>query len=311
MGTELEMQDTEVFGVAEAQHGVVSRAEVSSMTPRRVQYRVARGRWHRELPGVYRMGGAPSTWESQVTGMLRWASTTAPAYASHQTAARIHGIEEFKASTTLELSVRRCLRAKHVTVHRVASLTHHDTETKDGFAVTTVARTLLDLAGALDDSTLERCVDDALRKKKVTLEQLQQVLSRSSGRRGVRTLQRLVSTRRGDGGPTESRLEEVGLEIIAEAGLPKPEKQVRVRLSRKRARVDLMYLREKIVVELDGYATHSDVRSFEEDRTRANGLVRRGYTVLRWTWKAVHDWPHDLTTELRDVLASRLRPPWA
>lgn len=292
--------ETDALRAAEVQHGVVGFDEVG-LSARKVCYRVKRGRWHKVLPGVIRIGGAPDTWEAQLTAALKWAGPKA--VISHAAAGKLHGWSPFENTTVVQLSAPRSVRAKGFEVHKRQALNHHDVTECQGFRVSAVPRTLLDLAE--DASVLETCLDEALRKKQVTLEALQTFLDRSSGRRFVARLQALVAKRRGDGGPTESKLEQIGLEAIDAAGLPRPEKQVKVRLSRQRARVDFMYVRAKVVVELDGYATHSDIRAFEADRTRANGLVRRGFTLLRWTWNGVTDRPEELTDELKDVLRSR------
>jgi very-short-patch-repair endonuclease len=58
-------------------------------------------------------------------------------------------------------------------------------------------------------------------------------------------------------------------------------------------------------VEADGYATHSSPLAFEKDRQRANSLTLRGFRVLQWTWKALHERPAELIRELTGVLAAR------
>ena len=40
----------------------------------------------------------------------------------------------------------------------------------------------------------------------------------------------------------------------------------------------------RVAVEVDGWAWHSDVERFREDRRRQNALVLAGWTVLRFTW---------------------------
>jgi very-short-patch-repair endonuclease len=146
-----------------------------------------------------------------------------------------------------------------------------------------------------------------LSRKQVTLEELERVLGRAKGRRGVRLLRAVVASRSGANGPTESDLERVALSVIEESRLPKPTVQRRVALGRRRARLDCSYPAQGVVVECDGYAFHSDVRAFERDRQRINALTARGVVVLRWTWAALHERPQELTDELRAVLLSRSR----
>ena len=58
-----------------------------------------------------------------------------------------------------------------------------------------------------------------------------------------------------------------------------------------------------MVIECDGYATHSDASSFESDRARNNRLTAHGYRVLHWTWSGIHDRPEELVLDLAHTLA--------
>lgn len=66
---------------------------------------------------------------------------------------------------------------------------------------------------------------------------------------------------------------------------------------------DLVYERERLVVEFDGRAHHSDEIAFQRDRTRQNRLVNAGWTVLRFTWDDVVRHPHEVIAAIRTALA--------
>jgi len=299
------MAETSLLTTAETQFGVVHHEDEKVLNDRQVRYRVKQGRWHRLMPGVFRIAGCPQSWEGDLLAATLWAGTRC--VVSHRSAARLHGLSVFAQTTALELTSPRACRSSKVTVHHTKGVNHHDRLDTyfHHFKVTTVSRTLLDIAPLCDERELATCLDEALSQKKVTLEELERVLARSKGRRGVRVLRALVANRSGEGGPTESELERVALSVIEEGGLPKPAVQRRVRLRGKRARVDCSFVAQGVVIECDGYAFHSDVKSFEEDRKRINALTVRGFVVLRWTWAALHSRPEELVDELRTVLLAR------
>ncbi|MDR3360380.1 MAG: endonuclease domain-containing protein [Bifidobacteriaceae bacterium] len=49
--------------------------------------------------------------------------------------------------------------------------------------------------------------------------------------------------------------------------------------------VDVLFRKEKLVVEIDGWMVHSSRAAFQKDRTRQNALVRAGYRIFRFTWE--------------------------
>ena len=50
------------------------------------------------------------------------------------------------------------------------------------------------------------------------------------------------------------------------------------------ARIDVAFREQRIAIEVDGFAYHSDRARFQRDRSRQNLLVGLGWTVLRFTW---------------------------
>ncbi len=81
----------------------------------------------------------------------------------------------------------------------------------------------------------------------------------------------------------ESELERRFLLLVEAAGLPIPEVQVAV----EGFRVDALWRRQRLIVELDGHATHANARVNEEDRRRELALRRAGFLVCRYTWQQV------------------------
>lgn len=282
---------------AAGQFGVVSRAQaLEFLSARQIERRLARGLWVRLFPAVYRFVSSARGWRQTLEGLVLWAGSGCAL--SHESAAALHGLSQFRAGR-LVLTVRSHQRAPAgVELHQVERLAFHDVAQVDGLPVTSVPRTLLDLAARTEGKTLRAAVDEALRKRLTTLEALQRVAARSTGRPGVIDLRACLDEVEREGGPTESELERNVLEVLQGAGFPAPQRQTPVRMEGRRRRLDFCFSRQRIVIEADGWKDHSSREAFEADRARDNYLTARGFRVLRWTWRALQDRPGDLLAEL-------------
>lgn len=171
-------------------------------------------------------------------------------------------------------------------VHRARRIASEDVVLRDALRMTAPARTLLDLASSLSTRALRRAMNEAFVLGLADEGALWAVLDRCRGRRGAPQLRRLLA----DGsGPslTRSEAERRLLELIASAGLPRPETNVRL----GRYEVDFLWREQRLVAEVDGYAFHGSRAAFERDRTRDAELQARGYAVLRVTWRQIVDAP--------------------
>lgn len=223
---------------------------------------------------------------------------------SHRSAAALHGFARFPEGPA-ELSVTRTARlGRPYVVHRVALLPSRDVTTVDGLRVTTVERTLVDLCALDHVPALRAAVDEALRRRKTTLERLEAALDRSSRARGLASLRHLVAELRGGRNPTESELEARVYDLLEAGGLPRPIVQQRVVAGGRARRLDFRIPGTPVVIEADGFAWHSAAARYETDRHRDNALLERGLRVLHWTWAAVRDRPEQLLAQLMNVLGS-------
>lgn len=98
--------------------------------------------------------------------------------------------------------------------------------------------------------------------------------------------------------PTRSVLERRFLTVVTQAGHPAPEVNRRI----GPYRVDFVWPGERLVVETDSWSYHSDRSAFESDRRRDRELRRRGYVVLRFTYREVTEEPDAVAAALRDHL---------
>jgi hypothetical protein len=139
---------------------------------------------------------------------------------------------------------------------------------------------------------VERAVDDALRRKLVTLRALARVADALDGKGRLRcTVTRGILRARQPGfdpggSPAELRI----VRLLVRAGLPKPVQQWRVRFEGRTARADLAYPELGIVMEYDGWDYHSPRTVFDDDRPRGNDFELAELTVLRFTSASTDDY---------------------
>jgi very-short-patch-repair endonuclease len=91
-------------------------------------------------------------------------------------------------------------------------------------------------------------------------------------------------------------------EILRHSALPLPETNVSLQVAGRVHEVDCLWRDPAVVVELDGHATHRTRRQFEEDRERDRMLATAGLTVIRVTWRQIHERTQGLERDLRTLL---------
>lgn len=304
-------RELKCLSMAEQQFGVIRRDQVLAwLTERQLERRVKAKAWEPLLAGVYRIPGAPRSWHQDLKALALWAGRD---YAfSHETAAALHGFQRFKQEK-LVLSVARHVRTPvipdrgDVELHRVEPFGSKDRCTVSGVKVSSPTRTLLELGRGTTDDDLRATVDEALRRQLTTVEKLAVALTRQKKTRprGLTFLRALVHEYQGGDGPCESELESLVLELILQSGLPRPERQKSIKVAGRFRRLDFFFEQFGVILEADGYAWHSNTVAFEKDRERRNSLIARGFVVLQWTWKALHERPEALVNELTAVLRAR------
>ena len=219
---------------------------------------------------------------------------------SHRSAAALW---QLRSTARTAADVTAPGRTRHVrpgiSVHRVRRL-HPDDETLNrSIPVTTVARTLLDLAEVLRPRDLQSAFEEADRLRILNIRKVEDVCARSPGRRGLRPLGTLLAEHRGPPPATRSELERRFLDLILRAGLPAPKINTVV----EGHEVDALWTEERLVVELDGHAYHHNRASFERDRVRDAALQLADYRVLRVTHARLEREPMAITETVRSLLA--------
>ena len=69
--------------------------------------------------------------------------------------------------------------------------------------------------------------------------------------------------------------------------------------------VDIAIPEQRIAIEIDGWAFHSDQHAFQNDRTRQNKLALQGWQVLRFTWLDLTQHPDRVLAQIRAAISAR------
>jgi hypothetical protein len=199
----------------------------------------------------------------------------------------------------VEVTTPHSRRSRKGTRVHTAKLHPEDITIHDGIPVTSVARTILDLATLLTEVQLTRLIEEGVRKERLDLRALERAIARRPRVAGVVRLRRVLAAYRGPA-DTRSRLERDFRALIVKAGLPEPQYNVVV----EGLTVDVYWPQWRLVVEIDGKPYHTDPSAFETDRIRDATLQKAGLRVLRVTGHRLDTAPSDV---LEDIIAlSRL-----
>jgi hypothetical protein len=209
----------------------------------------------------------------------------------------------------VEVTTTRNLRSswEWLIVHRADRLDRADATRLPPIALTSVARTLLDLGGMVAVPRVEAALDDALRRRLVSLPRLHACLQRvgGRGRRGAGVLRKLLADR-GEEDVAESLFERRILKLLRSSGLPAPEPQWEIREGgRTLARIDLTYPLDLVAIEADGYRYHSGRNAWQHDLTRRNALTARGWRLFHVTWDDLTRRPESVVAAVAELLGSR------
>lgn len=271
-----------IASIAATQHGVVSRSALvdAGVPEHAIGYRVRTGRIRCLFRGVYRVGPVRSDHEREMAAVLACGEA---AVLSHRSAASMWKLlPSLPPDTPVDISIPGAYRrpGSSVRVHRVARIDADEKARLRGIPVTTPARTLLDLAGTVSEGKVEQALATALRENLTDGKKIGILLTRYPRRIGTPLIRALLD---GDGGPafTRSEAELRFLRLIREGRLPRPKANVHV----KGFEVDFVWLRERLVVEMDGFEFHSSRAAFERDRRRDAVLAGAGFRVVRVTWR--------------------------
>lgn len=283
-------------------HGLIDRAALTRIGVRKPELErwVASSRLVRCAPRVWRLVGAPQSWEQQLAiGLLTLGPTAA---VSHHAAAALHGFDGFEPGP-VQFLVPRGRRGSRFDgdVRSSNSLRRADTVTVRGLRVTSPTRTIVDLVTEVCRDDLAAAIDSAVRMRATAPSVLRRRLEqlRGRGRYGAWVVDAVMR----DVG-TESRLEREFLALMRRSGLPEPETQVVFRAGRRTiARVDFFFRDQGVIVEVSGQLGHSTPTERAHDAQRRNELQDLGLDVYEFTYEQVTAAPDEVVRAVRRRLS--------
>ncbi|MGZ4683631.1 MAG: hypothetical protein ACXV8G_14325, partial [Acidimicrobiales bacterium] len=280
-----------IAAVGSAHHGVVTEhhAEQQGISAAALRRRAAAGLLTHVDQGIFVIPGSPSTWAQRC--VLACAAAGPTSIISHRCAASVWQLDGFE-SAPLELTVARHTtrdRRPNVIVHESTDLATIDRTTRNHVEVTSAIRTIIDLAAVASPYRLEQALEDALRRKLFTLEQIAHRFAAISrrGKRGMLKLRPLLEERVGENVPTASELERRIARIIKGLPLPPPVRQYRVELADGPVFLDFAWPDRMLLVEGDGMYDHATNLRLPWDEGRQNQLVLLGWHPVRFCWVMV------------------------
>jgi very-short-patch-repair endonuclease len=286
-----------VQAFAGRQHGVITRrqATTAGLSRREIERRLEAGWLIRLYEGVYAVGHTGLKDKSHLIAAVY--ACGEEALASHRAAGRLWGI--LRSGPPIEVTGPRSrVPGKGFLLHRSRRIHEEDRALIDAIPVTSLARTLVDLADVLPEEQLANAVHEAEVLRLFDLTEVQRVLERLPGRRGRHKLTRVLTAYKDVQPFTRNRAERLVLQMCEEYGLPTPRTNTWVGSQE----VDFYWPEAKLALEFDGGAVHRTTRAFHEDRKRDRALAARGIHVVRATAK---DEPPKLAEELRIILSIR------
>jgi very-short-patch-repair endonuclease len=285
-----------VQALAGRHHGIVKRRQVreAGLSRREIDRRIEAGWLVPQHEGVYAVGHTALTYHSHVIAAVY--ACGEDALASHRSAGKLWGI--LRGTQRIEVTGPRSRVPKNgFTLHRSRLIHDEDRATIDNIPVTSLARTLVDLADVLSEERLADAVNEAELRQIFDLKPVERVLERLPGRKGRHKLARVLAAYRDVQPFTRSKGERLVFRICEEHGLPK-----RVNACVHGYEVDFYWPHANLVLEFDGGDVHRTTKAFYEDRKRDRVLAAKGIDVVRATDR---DDPAELAKQLLAILSIR------
>lgn len=278
------------------QHGGVIRA-ADHPRLRRTIYRLAgSGELLGLYPGVFVAADLPLTPEMRIRAAAQWGRA---GVVTGRAAARLTFWPDLPVWTIGVAGSSHRLAPPGIEHSRMI-LPAEATHVCDGIRLTRPARTVVDLLPDLGGAAISQGLRSGVR-----MDELWAALDASPCRRGNRRRRRMLHRYRDK---PWSEAEQKMHEILRRAGITGWIANYPCRIAGRRRFLDIVFEEQGVVIEIDGYETHSaqNRAQFERDRFTANWLTARGWLVLRFTWLQIVERPD----WVRGVVRRTLEQNW-
>jgi very-short-patch-repair endonuclease len=221
---------------------------------------------------------------------------------SHWSAAALWGLRP-GSRERIDVTVAHRSRSSDLIRRHISRIPPDERTVEEGIPVTTVPRTIFDLAATESADAVENLLREMEYLELRDRLSLRDLLERYPSRRGVRKV-RLALERLDEDPPGHKRspLEERFAPFLRQHRLPLARFNDWITLGPKRFQVDCHWPEQRQIVELDGWQGHGTRSAFREDRARDRRLHAAGYSVTRITWNQLKDEPEAIASDLRSLL---------
>jgi tellurite resistance protein len=301
-----------IFTTAELLAAGFSKAKIAVLLKRGVLTKVCRGVY---APSGYlaELHGHDERAERLVAIAAAVATAGRRAVASHEDAAILHDLALLDRPRADLVTVSRPHEAPGsrtgrpgVRVREVALPAHHVT-VGDGVPVTSVERTVIDLARTLPFRSGVVVADSALHAFKTGQPLLLNLIKDCSRWPGIKKARQVVDF---SDPLAESPFESIARVAFRDGGLPRPMLQVSItEPARVIARVDFLWDKHATIAEADGAVKYADPLRARQQLRRDAELRSAGYEVVHFTWRELTSAPEQVIQSIRVAFgrAARLR----
>ena len=284
------------------QRGLITTAQARQIgfSAAAISRRVDAGRWHRVLQGVYRDALAPQTFGQLALAGQLWAGSDG--VVGREAAGALLAFDGLVADR-VHLWTPRSLKSELVVVHH-GTIPLNDRRRLGPITITSPARTIVDLAGVLDDEDLNAVVEDALNRGLTTPMSIRRCLDSigGKGRPGTSRL-RVILDDRGNQRPTMSRLEVRIWRTLRAKGL-NPVRQHPVKCGDSTYYVDCAFPQWRVSVEGFGDKFHRSPRKRKYELRRLADFASAHWRVVPVTWDDITDTPDEVVAKIMTTLAA-------
>ncbi len=296
-------EESQIARLAERQYGVVARRQLLALgfSRREIEARLNAGRLNRLHPGVYAVGHRLVPREGR--WMAAILASGPEAVLSHRSAAALWMVRPTSRSIIDITDPQKSRSWKGVRRHH-KPLPGDEITVKDGIPVTTVPRTIFDLAASEPTDVIENLLREMEHLELRDRLSLPDLIQRYPGRRGIRKVRTALERLEEEPpGRKRSKLEERFAPFLRRNHLPLPRFNDWINLGGKRFQVDCHWPDLRQIVELDGWQSHRTRTAFRKDRARDRRLSVAGYSVTHITWNQLDDEPEAIASDLRVLLS--------
>ena len=257
--------------IFERQDGCATREQLlaAGLGEKAIEHRLRTGRYRSEHEGVYSLG--PLSMRGRlIAALLAGGGDSALCHASALVPCKLR-----VSVATIDVAVHTQRRdTDQLRFHRL-KLAHDEITRRDGLRVTTVERTLFDIAAT--GANIRRLAQEAIAKRLTSQPRLSAFAERHRGERGAPAIRKVA------GEPhTRSRLERRFLRFLTDSGLPQPLTNHPI----GPYTADVYWPEYGLVIEVDEDA-HRVL--FEEDRARDRFYAGQGLRAMRVTEESLRD----------------------